>query len=128
MVYERKFVLNIDNEITDRKNSDYIGNYYNQLSEHAITPNQQALTKASLQTFDSPFKSRSRSLAGASQMRNMLSNRNLESRGTDMLMEMSLNMVMRQDSSAAHEDFHSLSPSRNFQSSKALVNNLNDEV
>jgi hypothetical protein len=66
-------------------------------------------------------------MAGASAMKNMLSKNRLNTGSENNLEMMSLNMVMREDSSAA-PDYQSLSPSRGFDSNRALVNNLHDSV
>lgn len=55
MVYDRNFVLNIDNPVTNRNNVNYISSYYKQLSDSSIIPAQQSLTQKSLRTLD--FKS-----------------------------------------------------------------------
>lgn len=59
MVYNRNYILNIDNQTTNRNNQHYISGYYKQLSDQAIIPAQQALTYKSLRNLDarSPMRS-----------------------------------------------------------------------
>lgn len=61
MVYNRNYILNIDNTTTNRANQHYVGGYYKQLSDQAILPANQALTYKSLRQLDalSPMRSTS---------------------------------------------------------------------
>lgn len=53
IVYNRNFVLNIDNDTTNRNNKNYISGYYKLLSNDNVTPAQNHLTYKSLRAFDS---------------------------------------------------------------------------
>lgn len=61
MVYNRNFVLNIDNQTTNRNNQQYVSGYYKLLTDQSVLPQQHGLTYKSLRALDykSPMRSTS---------------------------------------------------------------------